>query len=273
MKRYIYMIEVQKSTGAHQFLKAFEEPLVVDKVEVNSKNKFAQKDFNDRIENYSYITEVEKDSWDRMLNYFYCLTRQYKESLEYTKDNYVYLITKEGQEPGIRIGHRLPHRLYKEDVRPIPFYPEKQPQEDAIDTNCVSCMTTEENLYSDEYFKFFFKKIRELFVYYCGKHTPEYIYFEAFVLTYGQLYKKIKEETYYFNHFDLNDFPVNLVKFSTDFIPTDQTYELYVKPTAEGEVFNLSHGIFYSAKTRESLIQTYREFFTAAQQWEINRLG
>ena len=272
MKRYVYMIEVQKPTGTHQFLKAFEEPLVIDKTEVNRTNKFAQKGFNDRIENYNYIVEVEKDSWDKMLNYFYCLTRQYDESIEYTRDNYVYLIPKEGREPGIRIGHRLPQRLYKDEVRPIPFYPEKKPQEEPIDTNCANCITEETAFYTDKYFKFFFKKVRELFSFYCGRHTPEYIYFEAFILTYGQLYSKIKEEQYYYNHFDLNDFPLNLVKISTDFIPTAQTYEKYVKPTAEGEVFSLPHGIFYSLKTEESLIKTYTDFFKRAYQWQINRL-
>ena len=261
MKKYIYMIEVQKPTGAHQFIKVLNEILVIKKEEIGPKNKFAQRVFNDRVENYTYLGEVEKDTWAELLNYFYCLVKHYDESLEYTRDKYVYLIPKKGREPGIRIGHRLPHKLTYDVVKPIPFYPEKEFEEE-IDT---SCPENKIELFSDKWYTFFYRKVSELQAYYHCHHSITYIYFEAFILTYNTYYKnKWTERDKFFNLLQLTDEPVSLMTLHNQYVPDEDFYRAYIKPTFN--VFNLPFGEFYCNLEKEQLVRLYMSFLKAIKE-------
>ena len=264
MKKYIYMIEVQKPTGTHRFLKVLDEVLVVNFEEVKD---FSQKIFDDRVENYTYLGYIEKEDWPELLNYFYCLVRKYDESLEYTRDDYVYLIPKKGREPGIRIGHRLPHKLTYPQVKPIPFYPEKKKEEE-IDTRC-KCADVD--FFEEKFYRLFFKKVNELMAFYRGFRSFSYINFEAFVLTYGKFYATIRNKEVFFNLMRLTDEPANLYEIRLDYA-ADETYEVYIKPTAEGEVFNLLYGEFYVAKSKVELVELYTKFIAAAEEWKISQL-
>ena len=263
MKKYIYMIEVQKPTGAHQFIKVIDEILIINKKEVGPKNNFEQKLFNDRVENYTYLGEVEKETWPELLNYFYCLTKQYDESLEYTRDNYVYLIPKEGREPGIRIGHKLPQKLVYDPIKPIPFYPEKERKDDEeIDTHCSICTNDIKN---EKWYTYFYKKVSELLTFYHCRHSMTYVYFEAFVLTYNQYYKENrneKDKIFYF--LQLTDEPVSLMTLYQQYVPDEDFYICYIKSSFD--TFNLPYGTFYCNLNKEQIVGLYMSFIKAIQK-------
>lgn len=258
MKKYIYMIEVQKPTGAHQFIKVLDEILVVNREEVWD---FAQDIWDDRIENYTYLGEVTKDNWEELLNYFYCLVRKYDESLEYTRDNYVYLIPKKGREPGIRIGHRLPQKLRYEKVKPIPFYPEKE-KEETIDTSCGG-MGEFEGLFNSKWYTIFYKNIAKLQGLYCNQHSQTYIYFEAFVLTYKQFYQYNKKDKYFYL-LQMVDWPTALSTYRIDYVPDEEVYDTYIKPQMDMYEWNLIYGNFYANINKEQFTSLYLRFLKAA---------
>lgn len=263
MKKYIYMFEVQKPTGTHRFIKVTEEIFVVNKVEVNPKHKFEQKLFNDRVENYTYLGEIDKETWPELLNYFYCLVKEYDESLEYTRDNYVYLIPKKGREPGIRIGHRLPQKLVYDSVKPIPFFPEKDEEdEEEIDTHCSICT---DGINSERWYTYFYKKVSELLAFYHCRHTITYVYFEAFILTYNQYYKENRnEKDKIFYLLQLTDEPVSLMTLYPQYIPDEDYYTCYIKTTFN--TFNLPYGEFYCNVDKEQIVRLYMNFIKAIQK-------
>lgn len=275
MKRYIYMIEVQKPTGAHQFIKVLEEILTINGKEINAQNTFGQEIFNDRIENFSYLTETEQKDWPSLLSYFYYLVKTYKESLEYTRDKYVYLIPKEGREPGIRIGHRLPTKLVYDKVKPIPFYPEKdrEKEEDTIIDPAIYIDDLDNDLFTDKWYRLFLKKIQELVYYWGCCHSYYYLTFKAFLLIYGQYYlQKKKQDVKYYNLFSYIDteYMPKIIFENQVYIPTQKTYEIYIKPTFEGEINN---GFFYSTKNKNDLINLFVNFCNKTQEWKEIQIG
>lgn len=266
MKKYIYMIETQKPTGASQFIKVLDDVLVVQKGTVDSKNTFAQVTFNDRVENYTYLGVVEKETWPELLNYFYCLVKQYDESLEYTRNEYVYLIPKRGREPGIRIGHRLPRKLDYSKVKPIPFYPEKKKSEEdeEINTSC-DCRNLAAGLFDVKWYMMFYQTLSELQQYYMYYHSQTFIYFMAFVTTYWAYYTETQSIDKVFYFLQLADNPTALMPLQTTYCPDKEYYQIFIDSYMKRHEFWPS-GAFFCNLKEEQLVELYRNFLKALQE-------
>ena len=273
MKRYIYMIEVQKPTGAHRFLKSFSEPIVVEKEVIDKDNSFRTVIYYDRIENFTYIKTISATDENDLLDIYYGLVKEYKESLQYTKDNYVYLIPKRPKNKGVPIGHKLPRLPRYPRVSPIPFYPEKKMEEyDYIpDSKSIEPTKKYKDFCTEKWFKKFLETLNELLWFNCC-HSYEYLVFEAFVLTYGKYYAEnektdITETLYY--HYKLNDTPCALDRLGIEWISTFNipSYEYYIKPTLEGIAFSLPNGYFYSVLDPAGLYECYFQFSRALEKW------
>lgn len=274
MKRFVYMIEVQKPTGAHRFLKSFSEPIVVEREKIDQYNKFKTVIYYDRIENFTYIDAVSANSEQELLDIYYGLVKKYKESLQYTKDNYVYLIPKKPKNKGVPIGHKLPRLPQYPRVSPIPFYPEKDMEE--YDIKPEEITEKFKAFCKEKWFKRFLEILNELmwFNYCCN--TYEYLVFEAFVLTYGQYYvEEVKTDVtnilYY--HYKLNDKPCALDRLGTEWITNMNliSYDYYIKPTLEGCVCKLPKGFFYSTLNTIELYNCYYQFNRAFEEWRTKQ--
>lgn len=286
MKRYIYMIETQKPTGTTRFLKSFDTPLVVNGTTISERNKIEVELFNDRTETYSYITTLDVDIWADLINAYYDLVSIHKVSLEFTKDNYVYLIQKKGP---VKVGGPYAH-LHPQPIdynckkkEPLPFYPEKdhsETQPDWDDTIPAKPAVLEK-------YKDFFNK--EWYESYCARlrqtpHRPpcyklSYYYFESFILTFNEYYNKTAVDISYHPYFktyriEAADEPHNcpfIFYLGMTYSPTILTYQTYIAPYYEGKTLTIMpDGTFYTPLEQNEMVELYQNFLEEVRDYMMD---
>lgn len=275
MTRYLYIIETQKPTGTSRFIKAFDSPFVVNDVEINNSNRHEVKLFNDRIESYSYLTTLEADIWPDLIEEFESLVKEWGISLEYTKNNYVYLIEKDGKFAGDPIYHRNPVLPKYDEKEIIPFYPEKKKD----DSSQGDISSSDKDFFSAKYYRIFTDRVKNLLFLYQNCHSIPYIVLEAFVLTYGEFQalkindddypKRAKQYQIVENKINWKD-PNRMADFyevSNMLIPSIESYQYYVKPSLCGQIGSLGNGCFFSLKSKYEICQLFWNFIIALDKW------
>ena len=128
---------------------------------------------------------------------------------------------------------------------------------------------------TEDYFRYFTIKVSNLLYLYQGRHSLSYIVMEAFILTYGNYYKnhKPKEQPSDFYLYQIIERPyqpddaADLGLISKNIAVLEETYNIYIKPTLEGEVPFLSYGQFYSPLGKQEIVKLFWQFLEAAQKW------
>ena len=276
MKFYLYTIEVQKPSGTHRFIKSFAEPLTIDKKEINTKNPQAISIYDDRTEVISFLQTVEATTKEKLLETYYNLVRTHRLSLEFTEDEWVYLIPRRHPKRTFRLAHKLPVLPRYKKQKPIKFYKEK-PIEDFDEDTDEKEETLAREFHTQEWFTYFTKLVQNLLYIHCGRHSLSYVVMEAFVLTYAKFYqKKLKGEqdpNACYSLFQIEerayrvDEAADITFLRYDLARTEPTYTTYIKPTLEGDVPFLVGGRFYSLETKFSFMEIFWNFMTAAQDW------
>lgn len=289
MHRYIYVIEVQKPTGNTRFLKSFSKPLTIDGKEISKSYPFKVKLFDDREETYSYLTELEVVSEDDLLQAYRDLVSTHKISLQFTKDNYVYLIQRDAPcHITDIITHPCPARphLHSRKWEAIPIYEEKE--ETGVGPIPIPDPTPDDpydpaqipSLFTEDWFNYFIRKTQFLAGFWKCAHSIPYMNLEAFVLTYraycASLGDLVPPVTLY-HKLQLRDIappaqPLEIIRLGTFACPTVDTYNAYVKPTYEATVDTLGDtGLFYSSTTAEDLIKIYQLFMAEIGKWYVKQ--
>lgn len=276
MTRFIYTIDVQKPTGSYAFLKSLENVLVVEGKAVNSQNPIETVLYDDRIENYSYVCTLDVDTQTDLLDAYYGLVKEHKLSLQYTQDDWVYLIPKRGRS---YIGPPFAHPIivkppvYKRPD-PIKFYKVGEgdstplPPSPLPPTPIEPDVPEQPSLYTTEWYARYLDRLRALYKLYGCAHSKVYVQFEAFVLTYGEYYKTLDEAPLpYFNTYELvetwsDHTGLPVVNFlGRNVAPLPQTYIKYIEPTLFGSAATIGEsGRFYCALRPEEILVAYTHF-------------
>ena len=275
MIRQLYVIEVQKPTMTTKFLKVFDDFLVIDGEKINADNTKKIKLFNDRIELYTYIKSISGETQKDFQNTYYSLVKAWGLSLEYSYNNWVFIIPKDKHEAPTPLYH-VPIELPRiKEEKPIKFYPEKTKEEEEGGGSSDPDDTTIQykNLFSAAYYSYFWEC-------YCrGNHSIPYNMLEAFILTFGYYlgkeiytkrtypekvyrYKLIETQQNFYDEKRMCDFTL-LTKL---YVPTYESYYFYIEPSLEGKTM-LPNREFYSTLLPREISHYYWNFVNSAIKW------
>lgn len=269
MKRHIYRIEIQKSTGTISFLKSYSTYFKVDGTEINETHRSATKLFDDRTEVYSFLRTIDVPE-ETLIHEYYKLAREFKTSLEYEEGEWTYLIPKRHPKRPYRMAHRNPVLPSYKTETPIKFYKTKKKEDEEEEKRNEE----KKEFYSSYWYSYFFRMLGMLTAREGNCSSSLRKLLKAFTTTLNHYYLEVfpsqieSERFFYLTTINESCYFTTIEKF---YCAGAQTFNTYIKPYMAAPI--MINEQFFSVLPDYLLVNCFTEFYAAAYEWERRHNG